>query len=266
MNKGGGTAHVCLAVGGLDPSGGAGIIADTRTFAALGCHGAAAVTSVTYQNSRSMEGAVHQSPDSVRRQIESVTGEFDVAAVKTGMLPTREIVETVADLISIHKLSNVVVDPPLRSTAGFPLIDEHALKAIIERLFPLAVLVTPNIPEAELIAGFAINSRSDIEKAAGVLRSMGAANVLIKGGHLPNAFHTGKADHVASDFLFQGENLTVLESDYIESTPVRGTGCMLASAIAANLALGSQLTEAVRQAKDHVHNIILSHDRTAAGR
>jgi hydroxymethylpyrimidine/phosphomethylpyrimidine kinase len=266
MSNGPGSTFVCLAVGGLDPSGGAGIIADTRTFAALGCHGAAAITSVTYQNSKSVEGAVHQSPGSVRRQIESVIGEFSVAAVKTGMLPTREIVETVADLISSHKFSNVVIDPVVRSTSGFPLIDEHALKAIIKRLFPLAVLVTPNIPEAELIAGFAIKSQADIEKAAGVLRSMGAANVLIKGGHLPDAFHTGRADHVASDFLFQGENLTVLESEYIESTPVRGTGCMLASAIAASLALGHKLDDAVRQANDLVHNIILSHRQSTTSR
>lgn len=259
MNKGLDSRPVCLAIGGLDPSGGAGIIADTRTFAALGCHGAAAVTSITYQNSKSMEGADHQSPGSVRRQIESVMGEFDLASVKTGMLPTHEMVEAVADLIASHELTNVVVDPVVKTTSGYPLIDEHAFKAILERLFPLALLVTPNVPEVELIAGFAIKSLADLEKAADILRSLGAVNVLIKGGHLPDDFHNEKTERVARDYLFEGESLTVLEFEYIRSTPVRGTGCMLASAIAANLALGHKLVDSVRRAKDHVHNIILSH-------
>ena len=120
-------------------------------------------------------------------------------------------------------------------------------------------MVTPNIPEAELIAGFAIKSQADIGKAAGILRAMGATNVLIKGGHLPNDFYDEKSKRVARDYLFEGGTLTVLRSEYIRSTPVRGTGCLLASAIAANLASGHKLVDAVSLAKDHVHNIILSH-------
>jgi hydroxymethylpyrimidine/phosphomethylpyrimidine kinase len=250
---------ICLAIGGLDPSGDAGLLADTRAFAAFGCRTAAAVTSVTFQSSKSMSGAEHQPAESVRRQILAVLDEHNVAAVKTGMLPTAELVETVAEIIAEHSLPNLVIDTPLRSTSGFPLIDDSALKSIIERLFPLAVVVTPNIPEAEHIARLTITSQSEIEKAASEIRSMGARNVLIKGGHLPDLLHTSTADRMAIDFLFERENLTVLKSKYIKWTPVRGTGCMLASAIAANLALGSQLTEAVRRAKDLVYDIIRSH-------
>ena len=256
MSNGPGTSHVCLAVGGLDPSGAAGILADTRTFTALGCHAAAAITSVTYQNSISFEGSVHQTATSVRRQIGSVIEEFDVAAVKTGMLPTREIVETVADLISGHTLRNVVIDPVIRSTSGSLLTDEDALRAIIEKLLPLAVVITPNIPEAELIAGLTINSQTDIEKAAAAMLSMGAASVLIKGGHLPDIFFAENTQRVARDYLFQGETLTVLENEFIRNINVRGTGCMLASAIAANLASGNDLIASVRAAKSFVFEMM----------
>ena len=252
--------QICLTIAGLDPSGGAGIIADIKTFAAFGCFPAAAVASVTFQNTRGVFGAVHQTSDSVRKQIEPVLDDYAVAAVKTGMLPTREIIETVAAIIEDRKLKNIVVDPVVRSTSGFDLIDDTALAALIEKLFPLADLVTPNIPEAERIAKMKIASPADIERAAAVMRSMGARNVLIKGGHPLSAecgVRNAESDRAkAIDYLYIGEDLTVFEAEFIETSATHGTGCTLAAAIAANLALGKSLAEAVKIAKDFVTEAI----------
>src|SRR5258706_224214 len=132
---------VCLTIAGLDPSGGAGIIADIKTFSAFGCFAAAAVTSVTFQNTTGVFGVAHQSAESVRRQIDPVLDDYRVAALKIGMLPTREIVETVANFIGENSLTNVVVDPVIRSTSGFDLIDDQALAALIDMLFPRADLI-----------------------------------------------------------------------------------------------------------------------------
>ena len=244
--------QICLTIAGLDPSGGAGIIADIKTFAAFGCFPAAAVASVTFQNTTGVFGAVHQTSDSVRKQIEPVLDDYAVAAVKTGMLPTREIIETVAAIIEDRKLKNIVVDPVVRSTSGFNLIDDAALAALIEKLFPLADLVTPNIPEAERIAKMKIASPADIERAAAVMRSMGARNVLIKGGHIKAKGKSKKA----KDYLFIGEDLRIFEAEFIETSATHGTGCTLAAAIAANLALGKSLAEAVKIAKDFVTEAI----------
>ena len=257
-----GRRPVCLTIAGLDPSGGAGIIADIRTFSAFGCIAAGAVSSTTFQNTAGVSGAVHQSADSVRSQIESVLDEHEVAAVKTGMLPTREIVEKVAAMIKERQLRNVVVDPVIRSTSGYELIDPNALTAIIEKLFPRADLITPNIPEAEAIAGIEIDSRGKIEKAAGIMRSMGARNVLIKGGHLSEVkSEKGKVKsegRIAKDYLFVGSELTTFEAKFVETARTRGTGCMLSSAIAANLALGNDLLGSVRIAKEFVTEAIRS--------
>lgn len=268
------TPPVCLTIAGLDPSGGAGIIADIKTFSTFGCFATAAVATVTFQNTLGVYGAVHQTADSVRGQVEPILDDYQVAAVKTGMLPTREIIEEVARLITMGELKNVVVDPVIRSTSGFDLIDNIALAALIELLFPLADVITPNIPEAERIAGFAIKSNADIARAAETMRSMGARNVLIKGGHLETADRGlriadrrtdddghGPTGRMATDYLYIGTELSILEAEYIETTATHGTGCTLAAAIAANLALGNSLTEAVRIAKAFVNDAI----RTSPG-
>jgi hydroxymethylpyrimidine/phosphomethylpyrimidine kinase len=249
---------VCLTIAGLDPSGGAGIVADIKTFSAFGCFAAAAVASVTFQNTTGVFGSVHQTADSVRRQVEAVLDDYDVAAVKTGMLPTREIIETAADIIRERKIPHLVVDPVVRSTSGFDLIDDAALDALIERLFPLASVITPNIPEAERITKMAIRSVADIKAAAGIMQRLGARNVLIKGGHAETAEGETRK---AVDHLFIGEELHTFEADYIETTATHGTGCTLAAAITANLALGNHLVSAVRIAKEFVTEAI----RTAPG-
>ena len=249
---------VCLTIAGLDPSGGAGIVADIKTFSAFGCFAAAAVTSVTFQNTTGVFGAVHQTADSVRRQVEAVLDDYDVAAVKTGMLPTREIIEEVARMIKERDLKNIVVDPVVTSTSGFDLIDDEALDALTEHLFPLADLVTPNIPEAERISRVKIDLPEDIEKAAEIMRSMGARNVLIKGGHLLSSECGVRSAESAKaiDHLFTKNGTEIFEADFIDTTATHGTGCVLASAIAANLALGTDLAESVKAAKNFVTEAI----------
>ena len=241
---------IALTIAGVDPSGGAGTIADVRTFAAFGVFPTAAIASITFQNTQGVFGAEHQSADSVRRQIIPILDDYEVSAVKTGMLPTREVIETVAAIIAERQLKNIVVDPVVRSTSGFDLIDDAALRSLIEKLFPLADLITPNIPEAERISGVAIESESDIHDAASVMRELGAKNVLIKGGHLRATVG------IAKDFLFIGEELRVFEEDYWETTATHGTGCTLSSAIAANLAWGNDLVTSVEIAKRFVNEAI----------
>jgi hydroxymethylpyrimidine/phosphomethylpyrimidine kinase len=258
---------VCLSIAGLDPSGGAGIIADVKTFRAFGCYAAAVVTSVTFQNTTGVLGLEHQSAASVRRQIEAVLDDFDVSAIKTGMLPTTEIIEAVAQIMRERELLNIVVDPVIRSTSGHDLIDRTAVRTFIDKLFPLATLITPNIPEAEEITGIAIESDEDIRDAASIMGEMGARNVLIKGGH---QFAKGRRaerekGRRAVDHLFIDQQSETFSSEYIATTAMHGTGCVLSSAIAANLALGIMLPEAVAAAKEFVTNAIRTASRLGRG-
>lgn len=241
---------IALTIAGVDPSGGAGIVADIKTFFAFGVFPTAAISSITFQNTQGVFGAEHQSAVSIRKQIEPILDDYEVAAVKTGMLPTREVIEEVAAIIADRGLRNIVVDPVVRSTSGFDLIDNDALRSLIEKLFPLADLITPNIPEAERISGVAIETEQDVHDAASVMRDLGAKNVLIKGGHLQ------VAAGVARDYLFIGEELTLLEGEYFDTTATHGTGCTLSSAIAANLALGNDLKRSVEIGKRFVNEAI----------
>lgn len=244
---------VALTIAGLDPSGGAGIIADIKTFSAFGCFATAAVSSLTFQNTTGVFGAVHQTAESIRGQVEPILQDMEVAAMKTGMLPTREVIEECSRLIAEHDLKNIVVDPVVRSTSGFDLIDDAALTALIENLFPHADLITPNIPEAERISKMPIRNQADVENAGSSLRSMGAKNVLIKGGHLGG---DDPGRETARDFLFIGDVLHIFEGTFIRTTATHGTGCTLSAAIAANLALGKGLVEAVDISKRFVNEAI----------
>ena len=239
---------VCLTIAGLDPSGGAGIVADIKTFTALGCFAAAAVSSLTFQNTTGVYGAVHQSAATLRGQVEPVFDDYEVAAVKTGMLPTDEIIDETARLLASSGVANIVVDPVVRSTSGYDLIDDAALRSLIAALFPLASVVTPNIPEAERICGIKILSEDDIAAAGGQMLEMGARSVLIKGGHSSDQGDAEKA----VDHLFTRHGHQRFEAAFIKTTSTHGTGCTLSAAIAANLALGKELSEAVRIAKDFV--------------
>lgn len=246
---------IALTIAGVDPSAGAGVYADIRAFAAFGVFPTAAITSITFQNTQGVFGAEHQSAESVRRQVEPILDDFAVDAVKTGMLPNREIIEEVARLVKEGSLRNFVVDPVVRSTSGFDLIDNEALKSMIYGLFPLSDLITPNVPETERITGIAIGSEEDVHDAARIMRSQGARNVLIKGGHL-DLDENGSSKRYARDYLFLDGELTVVEGDFHDTTATHGTGCTLASAIAASLALGKEIKESVEVAKRFVNEAI----------
>jgi hydroxymethylpyrimidine/phosphomethylpyrimidine kinase len=270
---------ICLTIAGVDPSGGAGIIADIKTFSAFGCFATAAIASITFQNTQGVFGAVNQSAESVRLQIQPILDDFEISAVKTGMLPTCEIIEEVARIISSNNLKNIVVDPVVRSTSGFDLIDNEALSSLIENLFPLSDLITPNLAEAERISQMKIENEADIEKAAGIMQGFGAKNVLIKGGHIPlvdlgirNSDFANSIDpasikekRMAKDFLFIENEKILFESAFIETTSTHGTGCTLAAAIAANLALGKSLVEAVQISKDFVLEAIMTAPKIGKG-
>lgn len=247
---------ICLTIAGVDPSGGAGIIADIKTFTAFGCFATAAIASLTFQNTTGVFGAIHQSAESVRGQVEPILQDFEVAALKTGMLPTREVIEEVARLVQENKLQNFVVDPVVRSTSGFDLIDDAALKSLIEKLFPLAAVITPNLPEAERIAQMKIQNLRDIRQAAKIMQNQGARAVIIKGGHLPNGEYGENEGQKATDFLFVGEDEMTYSAEFIETRATHGTGCTFAAAITASLANGKSLVEAVETAKKFVTEAI----------
>lgn len=255
---------VALTIAGLDPSGSAGVIADIRTFTTLGCLSTAAITSLTFQNDVRVWGAEHVSPETLRAQVLPIVNEHSVAGAKTGMLPTREIVHAIAGLFRETKLPAPVVDPILRSTSGYALIEAGALEALLAELLPLARIITPNIPEAEQITGLSIVDEAGMRRAAKMIRELGARAVLIKGGHLQRQEAGGRRQPAAKpasssqaiDVLDDEGTVTVLRGSWIEADNVRGTGCMLSAAIAACLAKGMKLEIAVAAAKRFVSDAI----------
>ena len=241
---------VVLTIAGVDPSGGAGIVADIKTIAALGCFPAAAITSITFQNTTGVFGAEHQTAATLRAQVEPIVQDVAVAAAKTGMLATAEIVAETARLFAAEKLPAPVVDPVVVATSGDVLIDEEAFEILKTRLFPLARIVTPNIPEAEKLAGFSIDSEGDMKRAAEAILLLGPGAVLVKGGHR-------KFNSDALDVLLDRQGIfTEFRNEYIDAGEIHGSGCTLSAAIASNLARGATLEDAVRDAKSYVTDLI----------
>ena len=247
---------VVLTIAGLDPSGGAGIVADIKTIAALGCFPAAALTSITYQNTTGVFGAEHQTAATLRAQVEPIVQDLNVAGAKTGMLPTAEIVAEVARLFAEGDLPAPVVDPVVVATSGDVLIDDEAFQILKTKLFPLARVVTPNIPEAEKLAGSPIHTEADMRRAAETIQSLGARAVLVKGAHRGDA-----VDILLSD----DGTFTEFRSEYLDVGEVHGSGCTLSAAIAACLGKGMTLKEAVGAAKEYVTNAIRSASRIGGG-
>jgi hydroxymethylpyrimidine kinase/phosphomethylpyrimidine kinase len=266
---------VALTIAGFDPSGGAGVVADIKTFTAFDCFAVAAVTSLTFQNTVGVFGAAHQTAETVRAQVEPLIEDFSVACAKTGMLPTREIIAEVARLFRETNLPAPVVDPVVRSTSGYDLIDDEALAALVSQLLPLARVVTPNIPEAERITGLQIEDEEGMRRAASVMREMGARAVLVKGGHLKKRDEgssvrdepgqdTGRAP-TALDLLDAEGHVTLYRGELIETTSTHGTGCTLSAAIAACLGRGLSLEKAVEAAKRFVTDAIRQAPRLGHG-
>lgn len=248
---------VILTIAGFDPSAGAGTLADIKTISAFGCYGVAAITSLTYQNTQGVFGSASQTREVVAAQLRSLADDFSFDAIKTGMLPTREVIEEVADFLSslraAGRLPPLVVDPVVRSTSGYDLIDDDALQAMIKILFPLATVVTPNAVEAERITGIALKDRPAAEQAAAAILSLGVKSVLIKGGDQTGA--------EATDLFRDEVGVSLFSAKRIASTNTHGTGCTLSSALASLLALGYPLREAIPIAKTYLVEAI----RTAPG-
>jgi hydroxymethylpyrimidine kinase/phosphomethylpyrimidine kinase len=245
---------IVLTIAGFDPSGGAGIIADVRTLAHFGVHPAAAITSLTFQNSEQVFGAIHETAQSLRAQVLPVAEEGGITALKIGMLPTADLVREVARLLGETDLPAPVIDPVLQSSSGYALMEKEAVDALVTELLPLARLLTPNIPEAEMLTGLQIRGEEDMREAAAMIRAIGAQAVLIKGGHLGS--ESDERPRLAID-IFDGEDgVTFFRDEWIDSPPVRGTGCILSSAIAACLARGMNLVESIGVGKEFVSEMI----------
>ncbi len=239
--------NVVLTVAGSDSGGGAGIQADLRTFAAHGVHGTSAITAVTAQNSVAVLDWVALDPRMVVAQMEAVASDMPVAAAKTGMLATAAIVSAVAAAIERLRLPLIVVDPVMVAKSGDRLLDRDAETAYRERLLPLATVVTPNLPEAESLLGRPVRTLAEMREAARALRAMGPRAVVVKGGHLEGD---------AVDVFWDGERMEDLSAPRIATKNTHGTGCTYSAAIAARLALGDPLLDAVRGAKAYLTEAI----------
>ena len=237
-----------LTIAGSDSGGGAGIQADLKTFTALGCYGMSAITAVTVQNTQGVFG-YHEIPaETVARQVEVVLDDIGADAVKTGMLASAAIIDAVTAVLRGRELPPIVVDPVMVAKSGDPLLQENARTALIEQLLPLATVVTPNIPEAEVLTGMSIACIDAMAKAAATIHQMGPRYVLMKGGHLEG--------QEATDYLFDGKELHTFSTKRILTKNTHGTGCTYASAIAAYLAHGEEPVSAVKKAKTWLHGAI----------
>lgn len=234
---------VVLTIAGSDSFGGAGIQADLKTFMVLGVHGATAITALTAQNSMGVSGVHAAPPAFVKEQIAQVFADAPVSAVKTGMLWSAGIIEAVADSLTSTGMDRVVVDPVLVSASKAALVEDDALQSLAERLLPLALIVTPNLEEASALSGREVVSLAGMKDAAKRIGDLGPAWVLIKGGHL---------DGDPVDLLFDGETLTEIPGPRIPGRNTHGSGCTLAAAIAARLALGDGVEAAAQFAKRFV--------------
>jgi len=241
---------VALTIGGSDSGGGAGIQADLKTFQRFGVYGTSALTLVTAQNTLGVRGVHLLSPELVVAQIAAVAEDFEVRAAKTGALGSAEIIEAVAAALEEHTLPNLVVDPVMISKHGDPLLAPGAIDVLKTRLFPTASLVTPNLHEAAALLGRAVGSEAEMRDAARVVCGLGAAAALVKGGHLPGG--------EAVDLLYDGSEFVRLVAPRIETRHTHGSGCAYSAAIAALLARGGTLADAVREAKEFISRAIAS--------
>lgn len=241
-----------LTIAGSDSGGGAGIQADIKTISAMGCYAASAITAITVQNTLGVQ-AVHPVPlDILEEQIDAVLSDIGADAIKIGMLHSAEVVNLVADMIGKYEIRNVVLDPVMVSTSGHRLIEEDAVEVIMRRLMPLARVITPNIPEAEILAGCSISGEDVFDEIARKLSGNTGVSVLLKAGHL-------SGDSLVDYFYnAEDETITKLPSKRVHTRNTHGTGCTLSSAFAAALAKGEDLTAAAVSAKKYIEQAIIS--------
>ena len=232
-----------MTIAGSDSGGGAGVQADLKTFAALGVYGASTLTAITAQNTVAVT-AVHEIPtDVITAQIDAVLTDIGADAVKTGMLSSSDIIECVCEALEVHGVQRLVVDPVMIAKSGDALLREDAIGSLRTRLLPLAMVVTPNIPEAEALTETTIVSDADVRRAAEAIVGMGARSVVVKGGH---------REGPATDLFYDGKEFKEFTAPRFDTVNTHGTGCTFASAVAAGLARGMVVTDAVALAKDYV--------------
>jgi hydroxymethylpyrimidine/phosphomethylpyrimidine kinase len=240
------TPPILLTIAGFDPCCGAGTAADLKTFAAHGCYGIAAITSLTVQNTQGVETVHNIASAELRAQLEALAKDCDIAAVKIGMLGNRANAVVVAEFLDAHKFAHVVHDPVMKSSGGTELLDAGGIKFVATELLKRASVITPNIPEAEILTGLTIKEVSDMEAAARKIVEMGASAVIVKGGHMGRA----------TDVLFDGTEMVALAGEKSNEDHLHGTGCTFASALTAQLAAGRGLLEAVTLSKVYVTKAI----------
>jgi len=237
---------ILLTIAGFDPSCGAGVVADLKTFAAHGCYGMAAITSLTAQNTQGVQ-AVHNTPSAeLREQLEVLSRDCDIAAVKIGMLGNRGNAVVVGEFLDAHKFALVVHDPVIKSWSNSELLDSGGVKYLATELLKRCSVITPNVPEAEILTGLGIKDIGDMEAAARKLAEMGAKAVIVKGGHMEKPI----------DVVFDGKEVHLLSGDKLKLENTHGTGCTFASALTAQMAAGRGLLEAATLAKAYVTKAI----------
>ena len=239
-----------LTIAGSDSGGGAGIQADLKTYSALGCYGMSVVTALTAQNTTGVTGIHAVPPPFVAQQIAAVMDDIGVDAVKIGMLYSAELIESVAKSLTSYGVDTIVLDPVMVAQSGDKLLQDEAIEALKGVLIPMATVITPNLPEAEVLLGQNIDSLESIQKAAKSLAELGSKSVLIKGGHMETS--------ESSDVLYieADKQFAVLPDQRVQTPNIHGTGCTLSSAIAAHLAKGFDIEQAVRKAKDYIAKAI----------
>lgn len=245
-----------LTIAGSDSSGGAGIQADIKAMSANGVFAMSVITAITAQNTMGFFGIEDISPEMIKSQIKAIFDDIKVDAIKIGMVSKIESIKAISEgLREIKDLPPIVLDPVMVSTSGYKLLSDDAKETLIKELFPLATLITPNLPEVEEILGIKVEDMEEMKEAAKELKKLGAKYVLIKGGHLKND---------ATDLLFDGENFIYFKEQKINTNNTHGTGCTLSSAIASNLAKGMKIEDAVREGKEYItlaikHSFKLGH-------
>ncbi len=238
-----------LTIAGSDSGGGAGIQADLKTFSALGVFGTSVITAITAQNLAGVSAIQPVKPQLVRKQLQAVLRGFPIKAVKTGMLFSSEIISVIAGVLSNepYKSISLIIDPVFAATSGSALIRKEGISRLKDALFPLGTVITPNIPEAELLTGMTLTHAKDLEEAASMMYNTFGTAILVKGGHLPDR---------ALDILFDAEGPKYYESEMIAGVNTHGSGCTLASAIAAAMAQGRPLREAIKVAKTYIQQAL----------
>ena len=247
-----------LTIAGSDSGGGAGIQADIKAMSANGVFAMSVITAITAQNTEEVTDVFELPVSIIEAQLDAVFDDFDVTGVKTGMLSSAEIVTAVAKMLRPQKVGNLVVDPVMMAKSGHSLLKPDAMDALKRELIPLALVITPNIQEAEHLSGLAIKTLADARQAAKVIHKLGCRNVLIKGGHL--------LAERATDLLYDGRFFNIYKGEYLDTPHTHGTGCTFASAITAQLARGKALPEAVQAAKTYVteairHGLAIGHGK-----